>query len=742
MRRFIAIVAALLPALALGAITRTDGPEFIGSSAASTNSATFNASAGDLVVVYASCNPQNSYTSSPVVSWNGGTPANATAFSQIGSKIGASVYGAIASGALAGVSVTVACSPSSGQDYPGGQVRLYSGANTSGTVAAAFGAVVTNSTLQSGAAQLSITPTATGSVLGAVFEDNNIIGSCSSAATGDTILQNTGSVGGGTAEWYSFEQTADTSNTSPTAIGCASPSSGLAWNGVAVEILAGPTCTPGSCVYTNAFTESLSLADAQSVPNATLYLRSTTTNSVGGGALDLDATRGGSATNVGVTDSSTGTSVDNITWTHYSDAALSANQTLNGTVTCNLRGKESATSVNKGVKCEVGYRRSGADTSICTSAASTEWTASETAKSLTCTASSVALQAGDLLYLKWHTVNVGTGASGTITQYRDGPTANATGDSYVTWPNCVNGITATCYTSSGTTYSDSFSDALSLGDALSAAGSTYNVTTSDALSPSDSLAHAQTMPNALSEAISPGDTLVNAATFPQAISESLSLGDSVAHAATWVATISETISLLDQLAHAQTANEVIAEALTLNATVLDVLNGGGTTYQDAISEALSLGDSYGAVAVYVATISEAITAAESLAARATYANSLSEAISLSDGATAQLMMAETLLEALTLGETVPSSAAYNEAMTEAMALGDGFSTLRTTSAAFTEALTLGDSLYTPGGGGTDPVLQAQINDLAARVTALEDKLKTMGGGTLRPAGGTLRPVSP
>jgi hypothetical protein len=110
--------------------------------------------------------------------------------------------------------------------------------------------------------------------------------------------------------------------------------------------------------------------------------------------------------------------------------------TIAGLVTANIRGLESALTVNSGVNVGVAKTNIGGTgaVNVVVTAISTEWTASETAKSVTGTpASGVALLDGDRLRIDIQLKNVGTMAAGTATLFVGGPTSGASGDSFITF---------------------------------------------------------------------------------------------------------------------------------------------------------------------------------------------------------------------------------------------------------------------------------------------------------------------
>lgn len=140
-----------------------------------------------------------------------------------------------------------------------------------------------------------------------------------------------------------------------------------------------------------------------------------------------------------------GDNTANLIWLYRVNAV-----TISGIVTFNLWGNESAMAVNAGLAAVVSrYDSTGNfisdvvaqananhadDVELGTSSAAMNWTATPT---------STTFSAGDWLAVVVHADAVGTMAAGTVTLAHGGPTAAASGDSYVTFTETITEYVAT-----------------------------------------------------------------------------------------------------------------------------------------------------------------------------------------------------------------------------------------------------------------------------------------------------------
>jgi hypothetical protein len=108
---------------------------------------------------------------------------------------------------------------------------------------------------------------------------------------------------------------------------------------------------------------------------------------------------------------------------------------LSGTVTCNLRGAESSTQANAslGVRIYKWTKAAGLGASLGQASATVELGTTEGAVAATVTPTTTEFLSGDALVFEVGIINIGSmGNNRTVTFYFNGPTAAASGDSYIT----------------------------------------------------------------------------------------------------------------------------------------------------------------------------------------------------------------------------------------------------------------------------------------------------------------------
>jgi hypothetical protein len=180
----------------------------------------------------------------------------------------------------------------------------------------------------------------------------------------------------------------------------------------------------------------------------TLYPTSTASDLGGAGQKALSASRGlastsavtnttASGTNIQVTDTAGG---QVLTWFSVQVQAV----TISGTVTVNVRGKESANTANAGAgilieRCDaLGNVISAILNDVTVPSTITEYSTSDAAKNGTYTPTSTALADGDRIKMTLKVRNAGTmGGSQTVTNTYSGPTAAAAGDTFVTFTETI-----------------------------------------------------------------------------------------------------------------------------------------------------------------------------------------------------------------------------------------------------------------------------------------------------------------
>lgn len=144
----------------------------------------------------------------------------------------------------------------------------------------------------------------------------------------------------------------------------------------------------------------------------------TTTNTVASGTnIQITATAGGQA----------------LTW--FSEPLVDP-VTISGTITLNIRCRESANNVNAGIALLIERANNAGTVQSTVSARAVigaEAGTAEAARTGTRTPTSTAFSAGDRIRVTLSVINVGTMGAGTFNTYHDGQPTGASGDSYVTF---------------------------------------------------------------------------------------------------------------------------------------------------------------------------------------------------------------------------------------------------------------------------------------------------------------------
>lgn len=125
------------------------------------------------------------------------------------------------------------------------------------------------------------------------------------------------------------------------------------------------------------------------------------------------------------------------------------------------------------------------------------------------------------------------------------------------------------------------------------------------------------------------------------------------------------------------------------------LAGGGTIYNESISESASASDSLSALAVFGGALSESASAADTLAASAALAGALSEAASAADVVAAAAAFAGALSEAASASDDIDASigaATYAVALDESVSASDVLAASAQMNAAMSESASASDAL--------------------------------------------------
>lgn len=173
----------------------------------------------------------------------------------------------------------------------------------------------------------------------------------------------------------------------------------------------------------------------------TLYLRDIASTLAGAGQKAALARRGRTAVTTTTTTTASGTNIT-ITATAGGQALswfsepLTNGVTISGSITPNIRCRESANTVNAGIALAI-ERTDSAGTVLSTVSARAviglEAGTTEAARTAARTPTSTAFSAGDRIKFTLSVINVGTMGAGTFNTYHDSPAAAASGDSYITF---------------------------------------------------------------------------------------------------------------------------------------------------------------------------------------------------------------------------------------------------------------------------------------------------------------------
>lgn len=173
----------------------------------------------------------------------------------------------------------------------------------------------------------------------------------------------------------------------------------------------------------------------------TLYLRDLASTLAGAGQKAMLARTGRAAVTTTTNTTASGTNIQitataagqALTW--FSEPITQA-VTISGTITLNIRCRESAIAVNAGIALLIERTNNAGAVQSTVSARAvigTEAGITESARNGTRTPTSTAFAVGERIKVTLSVINVGTMGAGTFNTYHDGPAAAGSGDSYVTF---------------------------------------------------------------------------------------------------------------------------------------------------------------------------------------------------------------------------------------------------------------------------------------------------------------------
>jgi hypothetical protein len=173
----------------------------------------------------------------------------------------------------------------------------------------------------------------------------------------------------------------------------------------------------------------------------TLYLRDLASTLGGAGQKAMSQQTGQAAITTTTTTTASGTNItitataggQALSW--FSEPLANA-VTIAGSITLNIRCRESATNVNAGIALLIERTNNAGVVQSTVSARAvigTEAGTTESARNAARTPTSTAFAAGDRIKVTLSVINVGTMGAGTFNTYHDGPAAAGSGDSYLTF---------------------------------------------------------------------------------------------------------------------------------------------------------------------------------------------------------------------------------------------------------------------------------------------------------------------
>lgn len=125
--------------------------------------------------------------------------------------------------------------------------------------------------------------------------------------------------------------------------------------------------------------------------------------------------------------------------------------------------------------------------------------------------------------------------------------------------------------------------------------------------------------------------------------------------------------------------------------------GGGTTYNESLTESATVGDGLDPIASFFASYAESVAAGDSAANAQTHAAALSESVTPADSATSSQSHAETLAESVTADDSAASVQTMPVAFSEDVSAGDSADNAQTHAAAVAESVTPADSVTSAQG---------------------------------------------
>ena len=136
-----------------------------------------------------------------------------------------------------------------------------------------------------------------------------------------------------------------------------------------------------------------------------------------------------------------------------------------------------------------------------------------------------------------------------------------------------------------------------------------------------------------------------------------------------------------------TYNDTISESVTLSDSLAGTLTANGS-----LSESVIPSDSLSGTATFDGTLSESVTPSDSLAGDATFNDSLTESITTSDSLIGGLLLTGDVSESITLSDSLGGLVTCNGTIDESCTVTDSYGSVATFVDVLSESITLTDSL--------------------------------------------------
>lgn len=130
-----------------------------------------------------------------------------------------------------------------------------------------------------------------------------------------------------------------------------------------------------------------------------------------------------------------------------------------------------------------------------------------------------------------------------------------------------------------------------------------------------------------------------------------------------------------------------------------ITGGGGTTYNETISETLTLSDSLANTVTFNNSLTETTSTSDNLGNNATFPNSITENINSSDNLTTSVIFPTALTESLTLSDSVSNNVVFDNSISENSSVNDSLVNNAVYINNFSESITAGFTVSATGGGG-------------------------------------------